>query len=534
LRLGIRFAERAPWRLAAVLLSILGVVGIAAKTHHGRRASVAVSDPPSLGAGGVHAPVRYPRGRWRLAPWEDLDRTVLWVSHIVVFHADSSPVGVMQLRPDGWKPDGALPARSVSDALERATKIAEVAAVNPDDFERLAREYSDDRVTRSEGGSLGGVRASQLPREYLDALATLRPGEVSRAIPTSLGFVVLKRRGPPADERIAGRRIVIRYHETLTETENEAVARTREDALKVAASIAARARTGEDFAALARTFSEAESAADGGDFGVWSLRDPGYSPRQVERLGRLRVGEIAEPIETVFGFEILQRTRVDVRERFAMEKIEIPYDPEVAGGADHSRSRSLAVARGIADRIVAAPSLFDSLRREHCCVSAAAWEHGRGAARVSEAVEHLPIDAIAADPVDTGWAFVIPRRIPLAAVPDPPSLLYELPSPTAPNIEAMVEHGVGASLAEVTRAIAKEAKEAIAFQPEAAAKLDARLGELADSFATNSGPNDGAVRLASMRSTQAALRADLGPVDFEEFQRFLDARATRQAMAAGL
>src|SRR5262245_16177008 len=32
---------------------------------------------------------RYPNGRWRLAPFAELNRTVLWVSHIVILHKDS-------------------------------------------------------------------------------------------------------------------------------------------------------------------------------------------------------------------------------------------------------------------------------------------------------------------------------------------------------------------------------------------------------------------------------------------------------------
>src|SRR6185503_5566033 len=43
---------------------------------------------------------RYPHGRWRLAPFADLNRTVLWVSHIVILHKDSH--AELARRKLGW------------------------------------------------------------------------------------------------------------------------------------------------------------------------------------------------------------------------------------------------------------------------------------------------------------------------------------------------------------------------------------------------------------------------------------------------
>ena len=116
----------------------------------------------------------YPRGRWRLAPFSELNQTALWVSHIVIRYAgsDATPFRVI-----GWSPDPEAPARSQEEALERAATVADLARKSPGTFSHLAATYSDDVVTKDRGGSLGGVRAGQLPEEYLDALADMKPGK---------------------------------------------------------------------------------------------------------------------------------------------------------------------------------------------------------------------------------------------------------------------------------------------------------------------------------------------------------------------
>lgn len=66
-----------------------------------------------------------------------------------------------------------------------------------------------------------------------------------------------------------------------------------------AQEIVARARAGEDFAALARERSKAPSRAAGGDLGLLALRELAPSVRQTAE--RLKPGEIAEPIAGTDG-----------------------------------------------------------------------------------------------------------------------------------------------------------------------------------------------------------------------------------------
>src|ERR1700749_1332401 len=63
----------------------------------------------------------YPHAHWRLANGDELGRTVLWASHIVIMHRQSQSAG-SGLRWLGWSPD-VIPERSPEDAMALATRV---------------------------------------------------------------------------------------------------------------------------------------------------------------------------------------------------------------------------------------------------------------------------------------------------------------------------------------------------------------------------------------------------------------------------
>jgi parvulin-like peptidyl-prolyl isomerase len=79
-----------------------------------------------------------------------------------------------------------------------------------------------------------------------------------------------------------------------------------------------RARAGEDFAVLAREFSEDSSTrGNGGDTGMFG---PGTMVPEFEQVAfSLEVGEISDPVDTVFGVHIL---RLEEREEGRL----LPFD----------------------------------------------------------------------------------------------------------------------------------------------------------------------------------------------------------------
>ena len=131
----------------------------------------------------------------------------------------------------------------------------------------------------------------------------------------------------------------------------------RQRALALADSIARALRTGGDFATAARRFSrDSASAAQGGDLG-WQRR--GVFERAFDNVVfNLRPGVISDPVETVFGYHVIQVQRVQPSE---VQSRHILIIPETTP-ADVDSARILATR--LADSARAGVS-FDSLQRIH-------------------------------------------------------------------------------------------------------------------------------------------------------------------------
>ncbi len=117
-------------------------------------------------------------------------------------------------------------------------------------------------------------------------------------------------------------------------------------ALQLAESLVVQLRHGGDFAAAAKRFSgDSASAAQGGELG-WFRR--GLMVKEFEDVAfRVRPGEIAGPVETTFGFHIINVERTQPAEILARH---ILITPEISAG-------QIAIARHRAD------SLHDALAR---------------------------------------------------------------------------------------------------------------------------------------------------------------------------
>ena len=129
----------------------------------------------------------------------------------------------------------------------------------------------------------------------------------------------------------------------------------RVHALQKAESILVALRAGADFAAAARRFSDDSGSRDlGGELG-WFRRGVMVKPFE-QAAFRLRPGEISDPVESGFGFHIIQVERVQPAEILARQ---ILIAPTIS-------SAQVALARQLADSIrvaLAHGASYDSLAR---------------------------------------------------------------------------------------------------------------------------------------------------------------------------
>ncbi|MES2934572.1 MAG: peptidylprolyl isomerase [Pseudomonadota bacterium] len=188
------------------------------------------------------------------------------------------------------------------------------------DFAKIAATYSDasDALT---GGDIGWRTPDRLPQLFTDAVAKLKPGQVSDVLKSANGFHVLKlvdrRSAEPAKaaaavEQTRARHILIKVNDAVTSND------ARRKLVDIKERLDNKAATFEE---LAKRFSNDGSASKGGDLG-WLY--PGDTVPEFQRaMDALQPGQVSAPVESSFGFhliEVLERKSDDVskeRQRLA-------------------------------------------------------------------------------------------------------------------------------------------------------------------------------------------------------------------------
>lgn len=107
------------------------------------------------------------------------------------------------------------------------------------------------------------------------------------------------------DERISASHILIAFKGSRRAKAE--VTRSKQEAKKRAEEVRAKALKGQDFAALAKQYSDGPSAGKGGDLGAFG-RNSMVKPF-ADAAFDLKVGGISNVVETEFGFHVIKRTK---------------------------------------------------------------------------------------------------------------------------------------------------------------------------------------------------------------------------------
>ncbi|MEA5097025.1 MAG: peptidylprolyl isomerase [Burkholderiaceae bacterium] len=200
-------------------------------------------------------------------------------------------------------------------------------------FAQLAISHSDGSEALK-GGELGWRNKDRLPQIFVDAVAGLNTGDVSAIVKSPNGFHILKVIGkrnagqtdtpvvPPVQQTHA-RHILIKVNQLVS----------ADEAKRKLSDLKRRIENKSDkFEDLAKTFSNDLSASKGGDLG-WIY--PGDTVPEFERaMNALKPGQISEPIESPFGFHLIEvverkmdeasqeRLKMAVRQAIRERKIE--------------------------------------------------------------------------------------------------------------------------------------------------------------------------------------------------------------------
>jgi len=188
----------------------------------------------------------------------------------------------------------------------RAEEIARRAKAG-EDFAALARQYSDANGKGEDGGVLGLRPVSGYPDLFVQALAQTQVDGVAGPVRSGAGFHILKllerkQSGDLPDVAVPQThvsQILLR----ISPSQTEQVARER------LADFKRRIASGQaNFEALAKQYSQDESANVGGDMG-WIIT-PQLPANLAQTIDSLELGQISDPILTPRGMALL---RVDER-----------------------------------------------------------------------------------------------------------------------------------------------------------------------------------------------------------------------------
>jgi peptidyl-prolyl cis-trans isomerase SurA len=169
------------------------------------------------------------------------------------------------------------------------------------DFRAIAIANSADQ-SALQGGDLGWRKMAQLPGVFIDAVEKLDIGEVSQPIRSAAGYHLIK-----LYERRGGEEQLVEQHFSRHILMKPNQIRDQKTTINQLNKLRKRSIAGEDFAVLAKEFSEDPgSALSGGELG-WST--PGmFVPEFEQIMSTIAIDDISEPFASQFGWHILQVT----------------------------------------------------------------------------------------------------------------------------------------------------------------------------------------------------------------------------------
>ncbi len=208
-------------------------------------------------------------------------------------------------------PEAAAPS-TIQSAKKTADGILKQLRSNAD-FRQLAISVSDGSQALN-GGDLGWRKLGQIPTLFVEYIVNMQTGDIQGPIRSPSGFHLIKLiEVQGASKHIVtqtkARHILIKPNELIDDKD----AKKRLDKLKF------RIENGEPFDSLARSYSDDKaSALKGGDLG-WI--EPGALVPPFERaMNQLAVNDISEPVQTQFGWHIVQVLERKKRDNTAEHK----------------------------------------------------------------------------------------------------------------------------------------------------------------------------------------------------------------------
>jgi peptidyl-prolyl cis-trans isomerase SurA len=190
-------------------------------------------------------------------------------------------------------------AKQIADAKTKADDVKKQVDGGLD-FSAAAIRYSNAQDAL-EGGDLGWRRVDSVPEAFVELADTLQPGQISQVIRAANGFHIIKM----VEKRAEGKQVVNEYHARHIEIATSELVSSDEAQRKVTDLRRRIVEGKEDFAVLAKQFSNDPPTANlGGEMGWFAIDQ--FGPKVAEVMAKLKDGEVSTPFQTDVGWHIVQ------------------------------------------------------------------------------------------------------------------------------------------------------------------------------------------------------------------------------------
>ncbi|MFK5982533.1 MAG: peptidylprolyl isomerase [Flavobacteriaceae bacterium] len=225
------------------------------------------------------------------------------------------------------------------DSIIAYNKIKSIRdkAINGENFEELAKEYSEEPNAKSRGGKLGYFTSFSMVYPFENAAYNTEVGEVSGIVRTQFGYHIIK-----VNERRLKQPKVNVSHIMIYDSEKK----KNENAEEKINELYAMLMQGETFENVAKQFSEDKNTGiKGGQlktFGHGELRAPAFEDAAYALTEK---GQISKPIKSSFGWHIIRLNEKLPLPSFEESKADL--EKKVTGGA-----RATVVTQAVNDKII--------------------------------------------------------------------------------------------------------------------------------------------------------------------------------------
>ncbi len=187
------------------------------------------------------------------------------------------------------------------DTLKLYQKALDICKrLEKENFEDVAKETSDDYSAKQNGGRLGYFTGMMTIFPFENAAYRMKIGEISKPVRSSIGYHIIKlhdKREAIGEVRVAHILKMVSQH--MTKKQQDSIQDLTQEIFK-------RLENNEDFASLAKEFSDdRQTSSNGGELMWFGL---GKMAKEFEKTAfELRnIGEVSKPIKTVYGWHIIQ------------------------------------------------------------------------------------------------------------------------------------------------------------------------------------------------------------------------------------